>query len=406
MDFKEKSQVPLWILKEIHKYNTINPPIMLPRILQLNNELDGSIFLFGARQTGKSTILRQQFGKDSIYIDLLDSELRSRYSRRPVLLYEMLKDKCAGTIVIIDEIPEVPHLLNEVHRLISERGLLFILCGSSARKLKRKGHNTLGGRALPVFLYPLVSAEIPVFDIDRAVQYGMLPPHYLAENPARHLSAYIDVYLKEEIKEEALVRNLNSFQRFLEVAAVTDGEIVNYNNIAQECGVSATTVSSYFDILEDTLIGYRIPAYTKVVKRRIVQAPRFYYFDVGIANHLLHRKELVRGTVDYGHAFEHLVIQELVAWLHYSHSEEKLFYWRTYTGLEVDAIIGDARVAIEIKSVEEVLPRHLKGLKAFGEEYPSSRRIVLSLDRINRKVGNIEFIYVLDFFKLLWDEGL
>lgn len=379
---------------------------MLPRILQLNNELDGSIFLFGARQTGKSTILRQQFGKDSIYIDLLDSELRSRYSRRPVLLYEMLKDKCAGTIVIIDEIPEVPHLLNEVHRLISERGLLFILCGSSARKLKRKGHNTLGGRALPVFLYPLVSAEIPAFDIDRAVQYGMLPPHYLAENPARHLSAYIDVYLKEEIKEEALVRNLNSFQRFLEVAAVTDGEIVNYNNIAQECGVSATTVSSYFDILEDTLIGYRIPAYTKVVKRRIVQAPRFYYFDVGIANHLLHRKELVRGTVDYGHAFEHLVIQELVAWLHYSHSEEKLFYWRTYTGLEVDAIIGDARVAIEIKSVEEVLPRHLKGLKAFGEEYPSSRRIVISLDRINRKVGNIEFIYVLDFFKLLWDEGL
>lgn len=379
---------------------------MLPRILQLNNELDGSIFLFGARQTGKSTILRQQFGKDSIYIDLLDSELRSRYSRRPVLLYEMLKDKCAGTIVIIDEIPEVPHLLNEVHRLISERGLLFILCGSSARKLKRKGHNTLGGRALPVFLYPLVSAEIPVFDIDRAVQYGMLPPHYLAENPARHLSAYIDVYLKEEIKEEALVRNLNSFQRFLEVAAVTNGEIVNYNNIAQECGVSATTVSSYFDILEDTLIGYRIPAYTKVVKRRIVQAPRFYYFDVGIANHLLHRKELVRGTVDYGHAFEHLVIQELVAWLHYSHSEEKLFYWRTYTGIEVDAIIGDARVAIEIKSVEEVLPRHLKGLKAFGEEFPSSRRIIISLDRINRKVGDIELIYVLDFFKLLWDEGL
>lgn len=379
---------------------------MLPRILQLNNELDGSIFLFGARQTGKSTILRQQFGKDSIYIDLLDSELRSRYSRRPVLLYEMLKDKCAGTIVIIDEIPEVPHLLNEVHRLISERGLLFILCGSSARKLKRKGHNTLGGRALPVFLYPLVSAEIPVFDIDRAVQYGMLPPHYLAENPARHLSAYIDVYLKEEIKEEALVRNLNSFQRFLEVAAVTNGDIVNYNNIAQECGVSATTVSSYFDILEDTLIGYRIPAYTKVVKRRIVQAPRFYYFDVGIANHLLHRKELVRGTVDYGHAFEHLVIQELVAWLHYSHSEEKLFYWRTYTSIEVDAIIGDARVAIEIKSVEEVLPRHLKGLKAFGEEFPSSRRIIISLDRINRKVGDIELIYVLDFFKLLWDEGL
>ena len=379
---------------------------MLQRILQLSNELNSSIFLFGARQTGKSTLLRQQFGSDSIYIDLLDSELRGRYSRSPVLLYESLKNKEAGTVVIIDEIPEVPQLLNEVHRLISEKGLIFILCGSSARKLKRKGHNTLGGRALPVYLYPLVSAEIPDFNIDRAVQYGTLPPHYLAHTPSLHLSAYIDVYLKEEIKEEALVRNLSSFQRFLEVAAMTSGEMVNYNNIAQDCGVSATTVSSYFDILEDTLIGYRIPAYTKVVKRRIVQAPRFYYFDVGITNHLLHRKELVRGTVDYGHAFEHLVMQELVAWLHYTHSEEKLSYWRTYTGIEVDAIIGDARLAIEIKSVEEVLPRHLKGLKAFGEEYPSSRRMIVSLDRINRKEGDIECIYILDFFKQLWNEGI
>ncbi len=378
---------------------------MLTRILQLHKELDGSIFLFGARQTGKSTILRQQF-KEAIYFDLLDSELKSRFSRRPVLLYEALKDKFEGTIVIIDEIPEVPQLLNEVHRLISERGLLFILCGSSARKLKRKGHNTLGGRALPVSLFPLVSAEIPDFDIDRAVQYGMLPTHYLAENPSRHLSAYIDVYLKEEIKEEALVRNLNAFQRFLDVAALSSGEMLNYNNIAQECGVSATTVSSYFDILEDTLIGYRIPSYTKTMKRRLVQAPRFYYFDVGIANHLLHRKELVRGSVDYGHAFEHLVIQELVAWMHYSHSDEKLSYWRTYSGIEVDAIIGDARVAIEIKSVEDVLPRHLKGLKIFGEEYPSSRRIIISLDKINRKVDDIDCLYVYDFFKLLWNEGL
>lgn len=379
---------------------------MLQRILQLSNGLNSSIFLFGARQTGKSTLLRQQFGSDSIYIDLLDSELRGRYSRRPVLLYESLKNKEAGTVVVIDEIPEVPQLLNEVHRLISEKGLIFILCGSSARKLKRKGHNTLGGRALPVYLYPLVSAEIPDFNIDRAVQYGTLPPHYLAHTPSLHLSAYIDVYLKEEIKEEALVRNLSSFQRFLEVAAMASGEMVNYNNIAQDCGVSATTVSSYFDILEDTQIGYRIPAYTKVVKRRIVQAPRFYYFDVGITNHLLHRKELVRGTVDYGHAFEHLVMQELVAWLHYTHSEEKLSYWRTYTGIEVDAIIGDARLAIEIKSVEEVLQRHLKGLKAFGEEYPSSRRMIVSLDRINRKEGDIECIYILDFFKLLWNEGI
>ena len=374
---------------------------MLDRIIKISNELDESIFLFGARQTGKSTVLRQQF-PDAVYIDLLNTDLRGRLSRRPALLYEMLHDKVSGTLVIIDEIPEVPELLNEVHRLISECSLKFILCGSSARKLKRKGHNTLGGRALPVFLYPFVSAEIPDFDIDRAVNYGMVPSHYLAGNPLRRLAAYIEVYLKEEIKEEALVRNLGSFQRFLEVAALTNGEMINNNNIAQDCGVSATTVSSYFDILEDTLIGYRIPAFRKVMKRRLVGAPRFYYFDVGVANHLLHRKELVRGTTEYGHAFEHLVMQELYAYLHYHHSDEQLTYWRTYTGIEVDAVIGDARVAIEIKSVEEVMPRHLKGLKAFGEEHPQSRRIMVSLDPINRRIGEVECFYVMDFFKMLW----
>jgi len=378
---------------------------MLNRIFQLNKEIDSSIFLFGGRQTGKTTILHQQF-PGAIFFDLLDTSVKDRLRRHPAILYETLKDKPVGTLVIIDEIPEVPELLNEVHRLIVERQLIFILCGSSARKLKRKGHNTLGGRALPVYLYPLVSAEIPNFDINRAVTYGMIPSHYLAKNPSRLLSGYIDVYLKEEIKEEALVRNLDAFHRFLEVAALTDGEIINNNNIAQECGVHATTVSSYFDILEDTLIGYRLPAYTKVMQRRLVQAPRFYYFDIGIVNHLLHRKELVRGSVDYGHAFEHLVVQELVAWLHYTHSDEKMSYWRTYTGIEVDIIIGDARVAIEIKSSEEVQNRHLKNLKIFAEEHPQSRLILVSLDVFTRKIGNIECLYVMDFFQLLWSKGL
>ena len=377
------------------------------RHLQINNELDGSIFLYGARQTGKSTLLRQQC-PEAIYIDLLDTHLCNRLSRNPGILYDMLKDKPSQTLVIIDEIPEIPELLNEVHRLISERDILFVLCGSSARKLRRKGHNTLGGRAFPVYLYPLVSHEVPDFDIDRAVRYGMLPPHYLAKNPQRRLAAYVEVYLQQEIKQEALVRNLASFQRFLEVAALTNGEMVNYNNIAQDCGISATTVSTYFDILEDTLIGYRIPAFRQVSKRRLVQAPRFYYFDVGIANHLLqHRGALLqRGTAEYGHAFEHLVVQELYAFLHYTHSEEQMAYWRTYTGIEVDIIIGKARVAIEIKSVEEIQPRHLKGLKAFGEEYPDSRRLMVSLDTINRQTNGIECLYVLDFFKMLWSSGL
>lgn len=378
---------------------------MLERIFQIYKELDSSIFLFGGRQTGKTTLLRQQF-PDTTFFDLLDTNVRRRLQQRPVLLYETLKDKPMGTLVIIDEIPEVPELLNEVHRLIVERQLVFILCGSSVRKLKRKGHNTLGGRALPVYLYPLVSAEIPDFDIDRAVNYGTIPPHYLARNPWRLLAAYIDVYLKEEIKEEALVRNLDAFQRFLEVAALTDGEIINNNNIAQECGVHATTVSSYFDILEDTLIGYRIPAYTKVMKRRLVQAPRFYYFDVGVTNYLLHRKELIRGSADYGHAFEHLVVQELVAYMHYRHCEEKLSYWRTYTGVEVDIIVGDARIAIEIKSTEEVQNRHIKNLKAFAEEHPDSKLMIVSLDVFTRQMGNIECIYVMDFFHRLWTDGI
>lgn len=378
---------------------------MYSRYLQLNKETESSIFLFGARQTGKSTILRKEFPK-SVFIDLLDSELRMRFKRRPSLLYEMLKDKESNTIVVIDEIPEVPELLNEAHRLISEKDIIFVLCGSSARKLKRKGYNTLGGRAYPCYFYPLTSNEITDFDLDRALTYGLLPTHYLAKNPKRLLAAYVDVYLKEEIQEEALARNLTGFHRFLEIAALTNGEIVNYANIASECGVSAQTIKSYFGILEDTLVGYMIPAYKKVMKRRLVQAPRFFFFDVGLTNHLLHRDALVRGTPEYGHAFEHFIIMELIAYIGYNHKEEQLSYWRTHTGVEVDVVIGNAKLAIEIKSADEIAKRHMKGLKSFGDDYPDCRKIIVSLDRINRKEDDIELIYVYDFLKMLWNDEL
>lgn len=374
---------------------------MINRCYNIEDKLDTSIFLFGARQTGKSTFLRQRL-PEAPYIDLLDSELRKSYQRRPVLLYEQFSKMPENTLIIIDEIPEVPELLNEVHRLISQRNLRFILCGSSARKLKRKGHNTLGGRALPCYFYPFVSAELPELDLDKAVSDGMIPPHYLAKDARRRLSAYIDIYLKEEIKEEALVRNLNGFQRFMEAAALTDGEMVNYTNIASDCGVSAVTVKEYFNILEDTLVGHMIPAYTKTQKRKLVQAPRFYFFDVGIANHLLNRHNLTRGSAEYGHAFEHLVIQELVAYIGYTHNSHKISYWHTYTGLEVDAVIGDAELAIEIKSAEEIMPEHLKGLRAFHEEHPDARLMVVSLDRITRYSDGVEIVYVRDFFAMLW----
>lgn len=375
---------------------------MYQRILHLQEYVEEmSIFLFGARQTGKSTILRKQF-PSAIYIDLLDSEVYARYSRNPSLLYEYYHTQQAGTLIIIDEIQQIPLIMNEVHRLIATSQLKFILCGSSARKLRRQGYNTLGGRAFPCHLYPLVSAEVTDFDLDKALTRGMLPPIYTAKNAFRALSAYVDVYLKEEIKAEALVRNLNGFQRFLDAAALTNGEIVNYNNIASDCQVSANTAKEYFHILEDTLLGYTIPAYTKTIKRRLIQSPKFYLMDVGLVNYLLHRKELVRGTAEYGHAFEQFVIQELVAYIGYFQKEEQLCYWRTSTGLEVDVVIGE-RYAIEIKSVVEVQNKHLKGLRAFREEHPDFRLMVVSLDKIARHTDDgIQIVYILDFLHTLW----
>ncbi len=375
---------------------------MYKRIIGIENRLDDAVFLLGARQTGKSTLLKELF-PNTIYYDLLNTDIKRRFQRDPELLRETLQNKPEGTLVIIDEIPKVPELLDEVHWLMTNKNIHFILCGSSARKLKKQSSNTLGGRAIPIYLYPLVSAEIPDFDIYRAIQNGMIPRHYTIENATRRLKAYVDIYLKEEIKEEALVRDIVSFERFLEVAAICNGEILNYENIATDCGVSAKTIAAYFQILYDTLVGYEIPAYTKHIKRKLVQAPRFYYFDIGIVNYLMGRTNLKRGTDEFGHAFEHLVIQEIMAYLGYTESSEKLSYWRTYSGIEVDAIIGDARIAIEIKSTDEIQTKHKKNLKAFAEEHPNARKIIVSLDKMTREANCIEMIYVLDFFKMLWN---
>lgn len=363
---------------------------------------DESVFLFGARQTGKTTLIMQQF-PNAIYYDLLKTDLLNRLRQKPHLLREGLENKPEGTLVIIDEIQQIPELLNEIHWLISHKNLRFILCGSSARKLRRHGVNTLGGRAVPQYLFPFVSCEIPDFDIDRAVNNGMIPRHYLKNNQKELLKAYVGIYLKEEIQAESLVRNLANFSRFLEIAALTDGEMVNYLNIASDCGVSANTVKEYFQILEDTLVGYMVPAFAKSLKRKIVQSPRFYFFDIGISNYLLGRNSMKRGTPEYGHAFEHIIIQELIAYIKYTDNPNKLSYWRTYTQIEVDAILGNAKVAIEIKSVEEVQNKHLNGLKAFASEYPDARCIVASLDKMNRISRGIEHIYVYDFLKMLWN---
>ena len=251
-------------------------------------------------------------------------------------------------------------------------------------------------------MYPLVSAEVPDFNLLRAVNNGMIPRHYMVADPWERLRGYVGIYLNEEIKQEALVRNLNVFTRFLEVAAQCDGEIIKYKNVAQDCGIDQRTVKEYFAILEDTLLGYLIPGFCKTQKRKGVVAPKFYFFDVGIANYLMNRRRLESGSDDFGHAFEHFIIQEIIAYLGYHHIEEKLTYWRTATGYEVDAVIGNGRTAIEIKSSSEVMSRHTRGLKAFSEDFPEARLIIVSLDKYRRKLNGVEVIPVLEFLGDLW----
>ncbi len=375
---------------------------MYNRIFNIEDQLDEGMFLFGARQVGKSTLLQERF-PDAVYYDLLIDGVRKAFKRNPDLLRQALMDKTSGTLVIVDEIQKVPELLDAVHWLMVNKGIHFILSGSSARKLKRSGANTLGGRANPRTLYPLVWKEVTDFQIDRAVQNGMIPRHYMVEDAIDRLEGYVEVYLREEIRDEATVKNVDAFEQFMEAAAISDGEMINYANIAADCGVASKTVKAYYQILKDTLMGYEVPAYTKAVKRKVVQAPRFYYFDVGIANYLMGRHHLKRGSDDYGHAFEHFIMQEMIAYRGYCRRREKISYWHTYNNQEVDAVIGDADVAIEIKSSEEVKSRHKNGLKAFKEEHPDCRLILVSLDPITRTAGDIELLYVEDFLRKLWN---
>lgn len=378
---------------------------MFSRKINLQDAENESIFLWGARQTGKSTLLQLLF-PNTRYIDLLKSDEFERYNRRASLLREELSLLQENELIIIDEIQKIPELLDEVQWLMTNKNHRFILSGSSARKLRRSGVNLLGGRAIRKHLYPFVSAEIPDFDLKKACNNGMMPRHYLVDDAGKRIHAYVGDYLQQEIKAEALTRNLKTFSRFMEIAALSNGEVVNYNNIASECGVSAPTVKEYFSILEETLIGYTIPAFTKNVKRRVIQSPKFYYFDVGIVNFLLRRRSLLPGSAEFGHAFEHLIMQELIAYIGYSESQHSLSYWRTTSGYEVDAVIGNANVAIEIKSTEEVHSHHTRGLKAFSEEFPNSRLIIVSMDKYPRRMNEIDVIPAQHFLKMLWNGEL
>lgn len=364
-----------------------------------------SAFLWGARQTGKSTLLKMLFPK-ATYIDLLLNDEYERFLRNSSLLRERLSASTPSALVIIDEIQRIPSLLNEVHWLIVNKGFQFILSGSSPRKILRSGANLLGGRAIRYELYPLVFPEIPDFDLLKAVNFGLLPRHYLSTSPQKLISAYLGSYLNNEIMAEARIRNISVFSRFLELAAFSNGETVNYTNIASDCGLSAPTVKEYFQILSDTMTGSFLPAFQKKPKRRIILAPKFYYFDIGIANYLLKRKNIEPGSEAFGKAFEHFIYLEIIAHSQYSGLNYPVSYWRTASQTEVDFILGDHEVAIEVKSSEMVTTRHLKGLKSFSDEYKVKKLILVSNDPFPRILDNIHVLPWKDFLTRLWSGGI
>jgi len=350
----------------------------LPQLLKKK-----SFFLFGPRSTGKSTLIRAQLPQAKVY-DLLDARVFARLSRRPTLLEE---ESSAQTLVAIDEIQRAPHLLNEVHRLIARDQRRFLLTGSSARKLKRGATNLLAGRAWEARLTALTHDEIHDFDLLRYLNIGGLPHVYPSPHPFEELDAYCALYLQEEIQAEALTRNVPAFSRFLDVMALQNGEELNCQSIASDCGVSPNTVTNYIEILEDTLIGYRLPGYTKTRKRKATVRGKHYFFDLGVTHTLAHRGEVKAKSELFGRAFEHFIINEIRAHLLYARSKQPLCYWRSTSQLEVDAVVGNA-LAVEIKAAELVTDKHLKGLRALGEEGLVKHRVAVSLDPESRRTSD------------------
>ena len=368
-----------------------------------------TFFLWGPRQAGKSTLLKQLY-PDGVWVDLLKADEFRRYVARPELLRQELEASGPDTSrqVVIDEIQKVPALLDEVHWLIENRAVHFALCGSSARRVRRGAANLLGGRAIRYELRGLTAGEMgDAFDLDRALSHGCLPRIYESARPRQLLDAYIADYLREEVAAEGLVRNLPAFSGFLDAAALSDGDPVNYSNIARECGVSSPTAKAYFGILTDTLLARWLPRWQRRAKRRLAGAPKLYFEDVGVVNRLARRGEPERGSDQYGKAFENWVFHELSAFVSYRDLDEQLAYWRLPSGIEVDFVIGDMRLAIEAKATSTVTHRHLKGLRTLAEEHPGVRRTVVCLEpRPRRTDDGIDILPAADFAHRLWHDGL
>jgi uncharacterized protein len=381
----------------------------IKRMIRINLPKGKSAFLWGPRKTGKTTYLKETFPK-SLLFDLLQTDLFLDFTRRPYLLREQLLASNPQQLkepIIIDEVQKVPQLLDEVHWLIENKGLRFLLCGSSARKLKRGKANLLGGRAWRYEMHPLVSREVTNLDLLKVLNRGMIPAHYLEEEYRKSLQSYVRDYLKEEVFDEGLTRNIPAFSRFFEAMGYSHGELTNYANIARECGVDAKTVKEYYQILVDTLLGVMIEPYKKRQERQvIIKAGKFYLFDVGIAGGLTGRHIPEQKGEQFGKAFEHFILMEIMAHRSYSELGYEVNFWRTKTGLEVDFILGRGEVAIEVKSASRIDNADLRPLKAFVQEYHPKSAYLVCNERKQRIHDEINILPWRDFLSMLWEGGV
>ncbi len=382
----------------------------IQRVLKIDLPKKQSAFLWGARKTGKSTYLKQRFPQSFIY-DFLKTDLFFEFSKRPSLLREQLLVKDEQILshpVILDEVQKIPKILDEVHWLIENKNFQFILCGSSARKLKRGQANLLGGRAWRFHLFPFITLEIQNFNLLRALNQGLIPAHYLQDHHyQKSLRAYVQDYLKEEVFQEGLIRNLPAFSRFFDAMGYSHGEQTNYSNIARECGIDSKTVREYYQILVDTLLGTMVPPYKKRQSRQVIsKSSKFYLFDVGIASMITHRQITEERGVDFGRAFEHFIFMEMIAHRSYKELDYDIHFWRTKSGMEVDFILGEGEVAIEVKGSNRIDNRDLSGLKIFVEDNKPKRAILICNEKEERLVGNIHIMPWRLFLELLWGDQI
>lgn len=355
----------------------LNLASAIPRFFRAPRQ---SFFLFGPRGTGKSTWLRASH-PDALWVDLLDPETCRRFEARPERLRELIAGSPRRQVVVVDEVQKVPALLDVVHGLCEEhKGLRFILTGSSSRKLKRAGVDLLAGRLVLRTLHPFMAAELGErFDLERALERGLVPLVVRAPRPKDTLAAYTSLYLREEVKMEGVVRSIGDFSRFLEAVSFSQASPLNICAVARECQVNRKTAEGYLGVLEDLLLCHRIPVFTRRAKRATAAHPKFFYFDAGVFRSLRPAGPLDRPEEIEGHALEGLVAQHLLAFSAYRGGEEKLFYWRTRSGSEVDFVLYGPRLfwAIEVKSRRRVRPEDTRSLRAFTEEYPGARAMLL-----------------------------